>query len=456
MASAYVLVVDDEPDIGSLLKEILEDEGYEVDVAENGQAAREARRARRPDLILLDIWMPDVDGITLLKEWSEEEATPTPVIVMSGHGTVDTAVEATRLGAYDFIEKPLSLGKLLVTIKRALEAYYLQQENQGLRRQAQPVVDPVGRSPVMETLREKTRRVAQHETPVLIRGESGSGKGVVARYLHAQSPRLSGPFVEVGVASLLGDNPTAELFGSEEHGKVHFGLVEQANNGTLFLDDIADMDPITQARLVGALESGSYLRVGGSDPVSVNVRVVAATQHELEERIPTGRFRRDLYYKLNVVPIDVPALREHLEDIPDLVSFYIGYFVDQDNLPYRPFNVAAQNRLRQYHWPGNVRELQNMIQRLLIVGRGDEIGVEEVETALGAAQSAAAVPAGIDFRLPLRQAREQFERVYFEHLLRDFEGSVVKVAQHAGIERTHLYRKLRALDIDPKTIMGKQ
>ena len=455
MASAYVLVVDDEPDIGSLLKEILEDEGYEVQVAENGQAAREARRARRPDLILLDIWMPDVDGITLLKEWSEEEATPTPVIVMSGHGTVETAVEATRLGAYDFIEKPLSLGKLLVTVKRALEAYYLQQENQGLRRQAEPVVDPVGRSAVMEELRKKARRVAQHETPVLIRGESGCGKGVLARYLHANSPRSDGPFIEVGVASLLGDNPTAELFGSEEHGKVHFGLVEQANNGTLFLDDIGDMDPTTQARLVGALESGRYLRMGGTESVSVNVRVVAATQHELEELIAGGTFRRDLYYKLNVVPIDVPALREHLEDIPDLISFYVGYFVDQDNLPYRPFDVAAQNRLRQYHWPGNVRELQNMIQRLLIVGRGEAIGVEEVEAALGARRPEPTETTGIDFRLPLRQAREQFERVYFEHLLRDFDGSVVKVARHAGIERTHLYRKLRALDIDPKAVAGK-
>jgi len=455
MASAYVLVVDDEPDIGTLLKEILEDEGYEVDVAEDGQAARKARRARRPDLILLDIWMPDVDGITLLKEWSEEETTPSPVIVMSGHGTVETAVEATRLGAYDFIEKPLSLGKLLVTVKRALEAYYLQQENQGLRRQSRAVVDPVGRSAVMEALREKTRRVAQHDTPVLIRGESGAGKGVVARYLHSQSPRADGPFVEVGVASLLGDNPTAELFGREEGGKIHFGLVEQANNGTLLLDDIADMDLTTQARLVGALESGSYLRVGGTDPVSVDVRVIAATQYELEERTARWEFRRDLYYKLNVVPIEVPPLRKHLGDIPDLVSFYVGYFVDQDNLPYRPFNVAAQNRLRQYNWPGNVRELQNLIQRLLIVGSGSEIGVDEVEAGLGEAHPEATA-SGIDFRLPLRQAREQFERVYFEHLLREFEGSIIKVAQHAGIERTHLYRKLRALDIDPKAVAGKR
>ena len=451
MANAHILVVDDEPDIRSLLQEILADEGYEVDVAENAAAARRERRVRRPDLVLLDIWMPDVDGITLLKEWNDEGPLTYPVIMMSGHGTVETAVEATRLGAYDFIEKPLSLAKLLVTVERALEAYNLHRENIGLRRLAQPVGEPVGRSSVMQQLREQIKRVAQHDTTVLINGEPGSGKAVMARYLHAVSPRRDGPFIDVGVASLLGDNTTLELFGNEEDGRVHYGLLEQANGGTLFLDDIADMDSATQARLLGALETGSYHRIGGTDPVKVDVRIIAATHYDLPQRVQEGLFRNDLYYHLHVVPLSVPPLREHAEDVPDLLSFYVDYFVSQDKLPYRAFTVSAQNRLRNYGWPGNVRELKNLVQRLLIVGPEGDVEADEVEAALGAAQRVALAPEpAVDVDLPLRQAREQFERRYFSELLNRLDGNVNQAAQHAGVERTHLYRKLRALGIDAK------
>lgn len=451
MPNAYILVVDDEPDIRSLLKEILEDEGYEVEAAENGAAARRARRARRPDLVLLDIWMPDVDGITLLKEWGAEENQPPPVIIMSGHGTVETAVEATRLGAWDFIEKPLSLGKLLVTIERALEAYRLRQENQGLLRQVRPMAEPVGRSPVMNQLREQARRIAQHDATVLVSGEGGSGKGVFARYIHANSPRGQGPLIEVGMASLPGENPAAELFGREEGDKIHFGLLERANGGSLFLDDIGDMDLATQTRLLGAMVSGSFFRVEGNEPVRVNVRFIAATRHDLEKRVREGLFREDLYYHLNVLPLTVPPLRDHVEDIRDLLRFYVDYFVDHDKLPYRAFSVSAQNRLRHYHWPGNVRELRNLIQRLLIVGSGPEIEVAEVEAALAPprmAQPAAGDPLAAAYGLPLREARDLFERHYFERLLVELEGSMVRIAQRSGIERTHLYRKLRALNID--------
>lgn len=451
MANAHILVVDDEPDIRSLLQEILEEEGYDVDVAENGEAARHARRVRRPDLVLLDIWMPDVDGITLLKEWSEDGRLSTPVIMMSGHGTVETAVEATRLGAYDFIEKPLSLAKLLVTVERALEAYNLYRENAGLRRSAGSVVEPVGRSPAMHRLREQVRRVAQHDTAALITGEPGTGKGTFARYLHAMSPRHDGPFVDVGVASLLGDNPAEELYGSESEGRVHFGLLEQANGGTLFLDDVGDMDAATQARLFSALETGKYHRVGGNEPVQVDIRVIAATHYDLEQRVREGTFRNDLYYHLSVVPIHVPPLREHCEDAPDLLSFYVDYFASRDKLPYRAFTVAAQNRLRNYAWPGNVRELKNLVQRLLIIGSGDVIDVDEVEAALGTPSTVLTGQTPIAYDLPLREAREQFERAYLEHQLRISEGSINKVAQHAGIERTHLYRKLRALGIHPRS-----
>ncbi|MFA5530620.1 MAG: sigma-54 dependent transcriptional regulator [Thiohalomonadaceae bacterium] len=457
MTHSYILVVDDEPDIRTLLKEILEDEGYEVGVAENGAEARKARRLRRPDLVLLDIWMPDVDGISLLKEWSEEAAPAPPVIMMSGHGTVETAVEATRLGAWDFIEKPLSLGKLLVTVQRALESYHLFQENQGLLKQVRPVTEPVGRSPIMIQLRERVRRIAQHEATVLIHGEPGSGKGVFARYLHHNSARSEGPFVQVGVAALLGESPAVELFGSEEDDKVHFGLVERANGGTLFLDDIGDMDEATQARLLGVMEAGSFYRAGGTEPVQVNVRFIAATRYPLESRAREGLFRTDLYYHLNVLPLNIPALREHPEDIPELLRYYVDYYVGNDQLPFRAFTVAAQNRLRNYPWPGNVRELQNLVQRLLIVGSGNEIDVDEVDAAIGVAEPPTGPVPQDDVlaravRLPLREARDLFERRYFEHLLIQMEGNVARVAQHAGIERTHLYRKLRSLAMDPRDI----
>ncbi|HKK14203.1 MAG TPA: sigma-54 dependent transcriptional regulator [Gammaproteobacteria bacterium] len=454
MSVAHVLVVDDEPDIRSLVQEILEDEGYEVSVADSGESARQARRARRPDLILLDIWMQDVDGISLLREWSEAEGgLPCPVIVMSGHGTVETAVEATRLGAYDFIEKPISLAKLLLTVERALQADRLQRENVGLRRQGEPVVEPVGRSDRLQQLREQVRRVAQHDTWVLVRGEPGSGKKTFAHYLHAHSPRRDGPFVEVGVGSISRENSAVELFGSEEDERLHYGRLEQANAGTLYLDDIADMDPQTQARLLSVLQTHAFLRVGGTDPVSVDLRIVAATHRDLEDEVRVRRFREDLYYHLNVVPLTIPALREHLEDVPELLSYYANYFADRENLPFRRFTVAAQNRLRNYHWPGNIRELKNLVQRLLILGTGEEIDVREVEAALSvlpARTEAAPAQVAVSYDLPLRDAREQFEKAYLEHQLQESGGSVGRLAKRVGMERTHLYRKLRALGIEFK------
>lgn len=451
MSTPYILVVDDEPDIRSLVQEILEDEGYEVAVAADGDAARRERRARRPDLVLLDIWMPDVDGISLLKEWSEaDEGLPFPVIMMSGHGTVETAVEATRLGAYDFIEKPLSLAKLLVTIERALEADKLKRENVGLRRSAQPVVEPVGRSTVMQHLREQVKRIAAHDTWVLMTGEAGAGKKTFARYLHHHSARRSGPFVEVAVGTIAGENSAVELFGSEEDDTVHYGRLEQANGGVLFLDEVSDMDAETQARLLSALESQSFLRVGGSEPVRVDVRIVASSHKDMEAQVREGRFREDLYYRLNVVPLHIPPLREHCEDVPELLGYYVDQFVAQDHLPYRRFTVAAQNRLRNYSWPGNVRELKNLVQRLLILGAGEEIDVEEVEQGLISQPQKAGAPAPGLYDLPLREAREQFERDYLQHQLEACGGSVGRLAKVVGMERTNLYRKLRALGIDVK------
>ena len=452
MAARHILVVDDEPEIRNLVRDILEDEGYTVSTAESGETARNARRTRRPDLILLDIWMEDIDGISLLREWSESGDLPCPVVMMSGHGTVETAVEATRLGAYDFIEKPISLAKLLLTIERAFQSARLQQENIDLRQRVQPVLEPVGKSDVMEQLRDQARKIARHNSWVLINGEAGAGKGTFARYIHEQSPRRDGPFIEIAVGSISRENSAAELFGHEDGSNIHYGRLEQANGGTLCIGDIADMDLQTQARLLSVFQTNSFTRVGGNEKVEVDLRIIATTQRNLEEEVAAGRFRDDLFYHLNVVPLHIPPLREHADDVHDLLNFNIDHFVGNEKLTYRHFSVAAQNRLRNYGWPGNIRELKNLVQRLLILGSGEEISVDEVELAINAQPQVSGASTGppMPYDLPLREAREQFEKNYLEHQLRESGGSVGKLAKRVGMERTHLYRKLRSLGIDHK------
>ena len=451
MSASYILVVDDEPDIRNLVKEILEDEGYEVAIAESGAAARIALREHRPDLVLLDIWMPDTDGITLLKEWNEEAALPCPVIMMSGHGNVETAVEATRLGAYDFLEKPLSLAKLLLTVERSLEADKLRRENVGLRHRVTHIHEPTGKSPIMQRLREQVKRIAQHDTWVLISGEPGSGRETLARYLHSQSPCSERPFVDLSVATMTEGNSAQELFGSEVDGHLFYGRLEQASGGTLFLDEVADMEIEAQAQLLGALETGSFLRVGGTEPVKIDVRIIAATEKNLEDEVAAGRFKEELFYHLNVVPLSVPPLREHHEDVPELLNFYVDYFVTHERLPYRHFSVGAQNHLRNHHWHGNIRELKNLVQRLLILGAGDEISQDEVELALGTiGDGHSELEQHVAFDQPLRQAREEFERTYLAYHLDQHGGNVTQMAKAVGMERTHLYRKLRSLGIEIK------
>jgi DNA-binding NtrC family response regulator len=445
--SAHILVVDDEPDIHNIIKEILEDEGFTVSIAADGNTARKLRAEEHPDLILLDIWMPDIDGISLLKEWHESGLlTENPVIMISGHGTIETAVEATRLGAYDFIEKPVSLSKLLITINRALDMAALQRENYGLRKNIQFVNEPLGHSEVMRKLREQVKRINQHNTSVLISGESGTGRALFAHYIHQHSQNHAGPFVQVRVAGMSPENQALELFGRQ--GSDILSRLEQANGGTLFIKDIADMDDAIQARLLNSLENQSFLRNGGSEPVPINVRVIAATAYELNEAIKTGRLREDLYYHLNVVSLQIPPLRQHCEDVPELLEYYLNLFINQENLSYCHFTVAAQNRLRNYSWPGNVRELKNLVQRLLILGNDDTIDVNEIESVLK--QRPAQTENLSVYDLPLRQARERFEKDYLEHQLQEAGGNVSQAAARVGLERTHLYRKLRALDIDPK------
>ena len=449
MDKGFILVVDDEPDIRQLVRDILEDEGYQVAMAENAAAARALREVRHPDLILLDIWMPDEDGVTLLKEWMGDDRQSCPVIMMSGHGTVETAVESTRLGAYDFLEKPLSMAKLLVTVERALETARLRDENVGLKRKVETLVEPVGRSAAMERLKEQVRRLTQHDASLLLIGEPGCGKETLARYLHAHSSRRDAPFVDVGVGAIEPEFSAIEFFGREESGRIQQGLLEQAHGGVLFLDEVADMEPETQLRLLSALESHTFCRVGGSEPISVDVRVIASTRKSLEDEVRLGHFRRELFYLLNVVSLKVPPLREHNEDVPELLKFYVDYYVSREKLPFRKFPVAVQNFLRHYPWHGNVRELKNLVQRLLILGTGDEVSLDEVKMALGDSlgESLQTQQAPDYYELPLKEARERFEKAYLEYHLDKFSGSVSRLSQAIGLERTHLYRKLNSLGI---------
>ena len=453
MPSARILIVDDEPDIRSTVKEILEDEGYAVSVAESAAAAREARRGERPDVVLLDVWMPDLDGISLLREWNERGGLPCPIIMMSGHGTIETAIEATRLGAYDFVEKPLSLAKLLLTVERALEASRLRRENEGLRSQLAMPLDPVVTSRAMQSLKAQMEKLSAHDAWILVRGERGTDKEARARWLHEKSGRGNGPFVTVAPGSIARDHAARALFGSEDNGSVQYGLIEQANGGTLYLDEVADLDPELQLRLSSAFSRRGLIRCGAPDAVPIDLRVIAATAQDLDAAVQAGKFREELYYQLNVVPLQVPALRERIEDIPELLRYYADFFANRDKLPYRLFPVAVQNRLRNHPWPGNLRELRNLVQRLLILGNAPEVALEEVELALGQAapvRASAARPLDVDFALPLREAREQFERAYLLHQLGEAGGSVGRLAKAVGMERTHLYRKLKDLGIDPK------
>jgi len=451
VSGPQVLVVDDEEDIRALISDILSDEGYGVTVAGDAAEARAARAAKRFDLILLDIWMPDTDGITLLREWAEAGDLNCPVVVMSGHGTVDTAVEATRLGAYDFVEKPLSLAKLLRTVEGALESAGRQATK--ARSMLPSLLAPVGRSELMQNLREKVQQYARHDASVLLSGEPGSGRGAFARYLHAISRRTDEPLVSVTAASLTENNVEEQLLGSETDGEIVAGAFERAGRGTLVLEELTDLNEAGQKLLIGALEDGQFTRVGGTAPVRLEARVVATAADDVEERIDAGEMRRDLLSHLQVLSLKVPPLREYAEDVPELLAYYVDKLVDSEGLTFRRFTVAAQNRLRNYPWPDNVRELKNLVRRLLLTDSGDDITLEEVEAEISSAAKADEPLVKQDLlALPLREAREQFERAYLQQQLVLCDGKVGQLAKRVGMERTHLYRKLRSLGVDFKSV----
>ncbi|OQW77021.1 MAG: sigma-54-dependent Fis family transcriptional regulator [Proteobacteria bacterium ST_bin14] len=448
-----ILVVDDERDIRELVAGVLEDEGYQTRSAADSDAALEAIATRRPSLVLLDVWLKDsrLDGLELLDEMKRRDPT-IPVLVISGHGNLDTAVSAIRRGAADFIEKPFEAERLLLLVERATETERLKREVASLRASAGREDDLTGSSGAINGVRATLKRVASTGSRVLVMGAAGVGKEVAARLLHGWSTRASAPFVVVSAARMTPDRMDEELFGAEEGGYVvRPGLLEQAHGGTLFLDEIADMPLATQGRILRVLTDQSFTRVGGQRLVRVDVRVVSATARDLTVEISEGRFREDLYYRLNVVPVIIPGLCERREDIPALVEHFVAHYAAERRVPTPEVAPDAMLALQSYEWPGNVRQLRNVVERTVILAPGDRIGRIDVDLLpaevmgdrgdLGAAGSNAIMGS------PLREARETFEREYLRVQIRRFSGNISRTATFIGMERSALHRKLKLLGI---------
>jgi two-component system nitrogen regulation response regulator NtrX len=443
---ARVLIVDDEAGIRSSLAGILGDEGFATDSCEDGDAAL-GRLAEDgpPDLLLLDIAMPGRDGVEILEEvrsrWPE-----LPVVMMSGHGTVETAVRTTRLGAFDFIEKPLSIDKLLLTIEHALERSRLERENARLRAQAVQAREIIGESESIRQLKRQIERVAPSDGRVLITGENGTGKELVARQIHLRSKRANGPFVEVNCAAIPEDLIESELFGHEKGaftGAVarKRGRFELADGGTIFLDEVADMSLMTQAKVLRMLQEQTFERVGGTESIRVDVRVIAATNRDLAEEIAAGRYREDLYYRLNVLPFRVPSLRERSEDIPILARAFIAEFCAAAGTPRKELTPGAEQRLMRQTWPGNVRELRNLMERLVIMTPGERIDAADLpEPARAVVRSGGASDT-------LSEARRSFEREFLTARLRENDWNVSRTAEAVGLARESLSRKIKSLKL---------
>jgi two-component system, NtrC family, nitrogen regulation response regulator NtrX len=453
-----ILIVDDEADIRMLIAGVLKDEGYQTREAGNSTQALTAIRSRQPSLVILDIWLQgsDLDGIEILKV-IRRELPALPVVMISGHGNIETAVAAIKFGAYDFIEKPFKSDRLLLVIERAIEAARLRRENEELRLRAGGDVELVGNSQATSQLRQQIERVAPTGSRVLITGPAGVGKEVVARLLHARSRRASGPFVALNCATMRPDRLEIELFGTEAGGEEpdqprKVGTFEQAHGGMLLLDEIADMPIETQGKIVRVLQEQTFERVGGGSRVEVDVRVVASSNRDLAGEIAAGRLREDLFYRLNVVPIRVPPLRERREDIPLLARHFMGRTAGAAGLTPREFGEDAMAALQAYEWPGNVRQLRNAVDWLLIMAPGE--AREPLRADMLPAEIGAIAPAVVKWdkggeimSLPLRDAREVFEREYLLAQVTRFGGNISRTAAFVGMERSALHRKLKSLNV---------
>ena len=462
--SRTILIIDDEPAIRDSLAGALADEGYRTLKAHNAITGIELAQKHDPSLILLDIWMPEMDGMTALQEL-KKRGVDSPVLIMSGHGNIETAVKATKLGAFDFMEKPIELDRLLVLIRNALSARDLIEENQALRKQLSGKRPIIGESESMLQVRELIKRVAPTNSSVLITGENGTGKEVIAQTLHALSQRFKKPFIEVNCAAIPEELIESELFGHEKGAftgatQLRRGRFDLADQGTLFLDEIGDMSIKTQAKILRILQEQKFERVGGQETHSVDVRIIAATNKDLKQEISKGNFREDLYFRLNVIRIHVPALRNRKSDIPMLSESFLNEFSQLHQKPKRTLSKESLSILQNHPWPGNVRELRNLLERLVILqGSGSDeamITPEELKSHLGDAafsvggsadphpQGAIAVSSGRS----LKEAKSEFEREYIIQALKENGWNISKTAQILGIERTYLHRRMKSFGIE--------
>jgi len=442
---AKILIVDDEASILDSLTGILEDEGYEVITASSGEDALVKYSSVYPDVILLDVWMPGIDGVETLKQL-REKSDNVPVIMISGHSNIDVAVQALKVGAYDFLEKPLSLDKVIILVKRAIEMQKLAKENIALKSSIAQKWEIIGNNPRITALKDVIMKAAISQGRVIILGESGSGKELVARALHNGSDRNEKNFVEVNCAAIPQELIESELFGHEKGSftgafEAKKGKFELADEGTLFLDEIGDMSLATQAKVLRVIETQEFQRVGGSKKIKVNVRLIAATNKDLEEEIQKSNFREDLYFRLNVIPIDVPSLRERKDDIPILVEYFLRNFANQYGQKQKKVSKATLDALTSYDWPGNVRELKNIIERFVIMNQSEVIDEKEFQSFKGAKS---------DYTLykTLREAREKFEKDFILKKLQENSWNISKTAEELEIERSNLHRKIKSLGIE--------
>ena len=454
--AADILIVDDEDDIRELVSGILSDEGHGTRLARNSDEALAAIAARRPHLVLLDIWMQGsrLDGLQLLEILQQQHAN-VPVVMISGHGNIETAVTAIKIGAYDFIEKPFKADRLILVAERALETSRLRREVSELRARSGGSNALVGSSTAVANLRRLIERVGPANSRILISGPAGSGKELTARLIHSHSTRAEAPFVVVNAPAITPEGMESELFGVEPgpDRPKRVGALEEAHGGTLYLDEVADMPPETQAKILRVLVDQSFRRVGGTTPVNVDVRIISSTSRDLAQAITDGHFREDLFHRLSVVPIRSPSLAERREDIPELIAYFMEQVAATMGVPPRPIASDAMAVLQSHDWPGNIRQLRNNVERLMILAAGDpdaEITAAMLPTEIGALVPA--IPSGVGgeklMSLPLREAREVFEREYLVAQINRFGGNISRTAEFIGMERSALHRKLKSLGVD--------